>query len=572
MPPKLTPVDHDPFAEADTPPVGKLVPVEGDPFKDPPKTYAAADVPGEAVSNLLPSVIKQFESMGSALAHPLDTASSVARLAMSPIMDPVATGALAVAPKLPDSVRRIVELLAHSQLEPAAALRKDYGDAYGSWDKIKRTAAEDPARLLMDLSIPFTGGAAAAPRATGTLAKAAGAIGKATDLPGRVAQGAAKAAEILPTEGLGLTTAAGATPFKEAAKTGFYGGQGGIDFRAAMRSGASTDDVVGLAKQGIQTMKDRMMAVYQKAKDDPTHGWSKDATVLDFTPIDTAWTKLRDSYLTKSGKRKVGDAEWNKIQDIGETINEWRADPASHTVEGLDGLKQRIANFADKDTHPQVMRAATRMSNAVKDEIVRQAPGYATAMKDYAKASKALEDMESAFSLGRNGAAQTSMSKLQSIMRNNASTQYGHRLEKVGQLEHEGLINLMSTLAGHSLNSWSPRGITRGVVGGMAPAGAAALGAGMTLPTLGAGLAGLASTSPRLMGEAVHGAGRVAGIPFRAARRLGAELPAGYSSLPNDLLRDLSYAPFSYPGRQIERIIGEERPERRRGGYFSGRP
>lgn len=567
MPPKLVPVDDDPFATESPPPVGKLVPVDHDPFAPVPKSYAAADVPLEAANNFLPDLGDTVANIGKAAITP-STYDNLAKLGRSPIANPLAVVALMLSPHLPESMRSKVQEMAKSQLAPTKAIFDDYKNAYGDWDSIKRTAAEHPVRVLSDLSIPLTGGSAAASK-VGMLGKTLNVAGKIADVPALAANGLGKTAEVLATQGLGKTTGAGATAISEAARTGFYGGEAGADFREALKAGASTDDIVGLAKEGVQTMKDKMLAKYQAAKDDPTHGWAGDPTTLDFQPITDSWKKLRDSYLTRSGKVKVGDSEWNQIQGIGETVADWEKDPASHTVEGLDGLKQRLQDFADpKGAHPQVLRASTNMANAVKDEIVKQAPGYAEAMKNYSVASKHLKDMTDAFSLGRNASAQTAMSKLQSVMRNDVSTIYGHRTEKAAQLENEGLVSLLPKLAGHSLNSWTPRGIAGGMLGGFAPAGAAAAFTGMSLPTAGGAVAGIAAMSPRLMGNMSHLAGRAAGLPFRAGRLAGAYLPEGYHNAPIDAMK----APFSYPARQAYRIEGEEDPEQRaRGGYFAGR-
>ena len=94
-------------------------------------------------------------------------------------------------------------------------------------------------------------------------------------------------------------------------------------------------------------------------------------------------------------------------------------------------------------------------------------------------------------SLNNKAAAGTVLRKLQSVMRNNASTNYGARLELLKNLD----ADLLPALAGQSLNQLTPRGIQRAVGGGQIAAGAfGAVDPVSLIPSL-------ALQSPRLAGE-----------------------------------------------------------------------
>jgi hypothetical protein len=120
-------------------------------------------------------------------------------------------------------------------------------------------------------------------------------------------------------------------------------------------------------------------------------------------------------------------------------------------------------------------------------------------MKAYQEASELTKEIERALSLGQKAAADTSMRKLQSLMRNNVNTNYGNRLDLAKQLEAAGGNEIMPAIAGQALNSFTPRGLQ-----GVAATGLG--GFGIANP---ATLAALPLTSPRLMGEAAYGLGKV---------------------------------------------------------------
>jgi len=228
-------------------------------------------------------------------------------------------------------------------------------------------------------------------------------------------------------------------------------------------------------------------------------GVSADKTVIDFAPIDKAVSTLQAMGNYKG--QVINKNASGVVDDISGLVQKWKGlDPTEfHTPEGLDALKQAISDIRDTTQFGTAARkAADTAYNAVKGEITTQAPTYAKVMKDYSQASETLSEVERALSLGNKAAADTSMRKLQSLMRNNVNTNFGNRLGLAQTLEQSG-ADILPAVAGQSMSSWTPRGLA-----GLAASGA---GAGAALTSNPIGLAALPFTSPRLVGELAYGAG-----------------------------------------------------------------
>jgi hypothetical protein len=115
------------------------------------------------------------------------------------------------------------------------------------------------------------------------------------------------------------------------------------------------------------------------------------------------------------------------------------------------------------------------------------------------------------------------MRKLQSLMRNNVTTNYGQRANLANEMIAAGGQDFMPALAGQALNDFMPRGIQRAGVG----TGGAGLAMTGNIPAA-AGLA--AMSSPRLMGETFYGLGKASGAVNPAI--IEALRKAGYKTAP----------------------------------------
>lgn len=280
----------------------------------------------------------------------------------------------------------------------------------------------------------------------------------------------------------------------EAVETAYKSGRaGGTNFLDNMRGNVPMTDVLDDAKSALTKMRLDRGAQYRQGM----AGVSADKTVIDFAPIDKAVASLKSMGNYKG--QVINKNAAGAVDEISDLVSQWKGlNPKEfHTPEGLDALKQAIGDMRDATQFGTPARkAADTAYNAVKAEINAQAPTYAKVMKDYTQASETLKEVERALSLGNKAAADTSMRKLQSLMRNNVNTNYGNRLGLANTLESNG-AEILPAVAGQAMSSLTPRGLQ----------GVAATGAGLAGFANPATLAALPFTSPRLVGEMAYGLG-----------------------------------------------------------------
>lgn len=472
-----------------------------------PKTWGDALTTG--LMNVPASAGKFAGDIYSAVTSPVETAKSLGMVAAGGMKN-----------LMPESVQKFISSIASEPgkidqaVEMANAVGGEYAKKYGSVEGFKNAIATDPVGVMGDMSILLTGGGSAASKLPGIAGRAGEAVanvGRTID-PLNVAVNAvskpAKLAEMLGSNALGLTTGAGAQSIREAAKAGAAGGTKADAFLGQMRGNAPIEDVVATAKDALSEMYKTRSDAYKTGMG----GVTKDKSVLDFAPIDAAVTKAENigSFHGIPIRENAADA----LAAIRSKIDEFKAgDPAIfRTVEGFDKLKQAISDIQQAQPYGSPARkVADEMYNAVKKEITTQAPAYAKTMGDYEQASALLKDIEGSLSLGKKANIDTSVRKLQSIMRNNANTNYGRRADLGKQLEAAGADTLFPQLAGQMLSSATPRGIQGAT---------SALGGAAALATNPAMLPGLALTSPRLVGEAAYYGGKAGGAAQNIAKAL----------------------------------------------------
>lgn len=281
----------------------------------------------------------------------------------------------------------------------------------------------------------------------------------------------------------------------EAVETAYKAGRsGGTNFLDNMRGNVPFTDVLDDAKTALSKMRVDRGAQYRQGM----AGVSADKTVINFAPIDRAVTSLKSMGNYKG--QTINKNAAGTVDEIADLVTQWKGlDPKEfHTPEGLDALKQAISDIRDTTQFGTAARkAADTAYNAVKGEITTQAPTYAKVMKDYSQASETLQEVERALSLGNKAAADTSMRKLQSLMRNNVNTNYGNRLGLAKTLESNG-AEILPAVAGQAMSSWTPRGLA-----GATATPLAAIAAYANPWTL----AALPASSPRMLGEVAYGLG-----------------------------------------------------------------
>ncbi len=365
------------------------------------------------------------------------------------------------------------------------------------------------------------------PEDAGTGALVGGALPGVVKVAGEAGKMVGRAASGLAKNTLGMTTGAGAETFGTAYRAGK---EGGTTFLDNMRGNVPMTDVLDSAKDALSKMRVERGNQYRSGMVDI----AKDKSVIDFAPIDNAVNSLKTMGSFKG--QVINKNAAGTVDEITGLVSQWKSlNPAEyHTPEGLDALKKAIGDVRDATQFGTPGRkAADTAYNAVKAQIDLQAPTYAKVMKDYSQASDALTEIEKSLSLGNKAAADTSMRKLQSLMRNNVNTNYGNRLGLAKTLEDQG-AEILPAVAGQAASSFTPRGLQ----------GLAASGAGLASFANPATLAALPFTSPRLMGELSYGLGAMNRGIGNAASRVGGAASPLLGGYPRGLLSMEQFAPL----------------------------
>jgi hypothetical protein len=440
-----------------------------------------------AVTNFPASALHFVKDIAQPVRHPIDTGESLVNLG-----------------------RGVMEKLGltsgDAHVQYADAVGKFLKDRYGSVQAVRNTLANDPVGMAGDLSLLLSGGgglAAKLPGIAGRAGELTAAAGRAID-PINIAT--KTATTVAPTIIGEIGTHTGGESLRAAARAGFEGGPAAKALRENMRGTADMTEVVNDARQALGQIRQQRGSEYRAGMAQV----GRNQTVLPFTDIDTAINSMAQvkNYKGQNLSPKT-DAIWREMTD---TIWEWRQlDPREfHTPEGMDALKQKLGNIRDATAYGTPERkVANDIYGAVRNTIVKQAPEYAKVMEGYEQASDLIKQMERTLSINPAATIDTTLRKLQSVLRNNVNTNYGQRAKLVEYLVNSGAPHLMEKLAGQALSSWAPRGLGKLAATESGAAALGALGGGVSGAALGT-LASLPLMSPRAMGEAFYLGGRAA--------------------------------------------------------------
>jgi hypothetical protein len=433
-----------------------------------------------------------------ALSSPIQTGEAILDLA---------SGALQHA--LPEGFD--MGLLDPNNKKVASLVGKYYIDRYGNEEGFKKALATDAVGTLADIATALYGGGAALkgaglaskiPAVTKTGNFVSG-VGTAIDPMSLAIKGAGKVAKGTGAVGAlvsGLTSGTGGKSILEGYKAGLQGGQRSSDFAEQMRQPEMVYKVVDEAKQGLQQIKNKRSNQYKKGMDK----MKNDKTILSFDDIDTSLINALDAISPKG--IVLDEKALGTLQQIIKQVELFRKsdNPLNHTADGFDDLKQNVGNLLNKldaQTDPNARRIVGDVYQSIRSTIEKQAPDYSKIMKDYMDSSDLIFEIEKTLSMGSKSLPDTTLRKLQSIMRNNANTGYGARELLSKKLGNEGTAQrIESMLSGQMVQPLAPRGAARISSPG------AIVGAGATggMP----GMAGAALlSSPRVAGEVAHGAG-----------------------------------------------------------------
>jgi hypothetical protein len=453
------------------------------------------DVPGQAISNLGPSALKFGGDILQTVLDPIGTAENIYDLGkgLFQLMTPGVQ---------PEEAK-------------AKAVGQFFADRYGGWENIKKTVATDPVGFLADFSAITTGGSAALARAPAL----AGSIGKKIQTAASAVDPINIAAKTIGAVGskvaapvAGQLTGIGGDAFiiaNEAARAGGAKAQAFLD-NLRGRGSDRLSQTLDLAKDALLELKQARQTAYLDGML-PIKASNK---TLKFDDIDNAMGDLATSGSYK-GIAIRGSKPQETFQAIQAKIDEFKnLGPENHRAVDFDQMKQAIGEIRDGINvvdSPAAYNLANTIYGKIRQTIVNQDKGYSKVMAEYMDASDLIADIEKTFALkGRKTNIDTSIRKLQSIMRNNVDTSYGRRAELGGKLSETAAgQTLLPALAGQAAAPWTSRGI--GI-----PSKAILTGAAATLNP--AVLFSYPLTMPRVMGEAAYYLGK-GGPALRAAGR-----------------------------------------------------
>lgn len=476
----------------------------------------------------LPSSASNFVgSIYQAVRHPIQTASTVSDLGAGIVMSAMPESWLESLG--PTGLRVLFGERNKEMKDMAQEVGKYYVNRYGSVDKFKLAFAEDPVGILSDVSSVFGAGAALAPAKIAPKLQAVANVIDPVNAAGWALSKTGGALGTATTGILGTTTGAGQQPIREAYAAGREGGQRAAQFSGQMRGTRSLTEPLDIAKRNLDAIRQQRSDQYRSGMIDITN----DKSVLEFGDIDKA---IESAYSSVTFKDKpTNNLAVNKLAEAKAYIDDWKAlDPAEyHTPEGMDALKRQVNSILEDIPYAnaQARRAVGGVHDAVKKTITTQAPTYANVMSDYSNMSDLISEVEKSLSLNPNASVDTTMRKLQSIMRNNANTNYGQRLGVAQQMQQMGGESFMPALAGQSLSQAMPRGIQGGV------AGITSLG-GYTLGGLPGAVAAGVMQSPRAMGELAYGTGAMVRKADQATKYID---PRIQRMMTDPLTRNLLY-------------------------------
>jgi hypothetical protein len=453
---------------------------------------SAGQLAKETVSNVPSSAVRFGESVAQPILHPVQTVENLAAIGKG-------------------VMQKLGIVSGRDATQYADAVGKFLVDRYGSKDAILKTLVTDPVGIMADVSTVLSAGGSLAVRAPGLL----GRVGEAAQTAGRVTNplSAVVPAAKVAAEGLGITTGAGSEAIRTAAAAGAEGGEASKAFLEQMRGAAPAEEVVSDARAAVSNLRQQRGNIYRQEM----ASIGGDKTVLSFDDVDKAVTGTVKKFKGVNISPSVG-AVYEKLRDY---VTQWKSlDPAEyHTAEGFDALKQLVGDVRESTKYGTAERkAADDVYNAIKNTIVKQNPKYGEIMKGYQQASDQINEIEKTLSTNPKASIDTALRKITSALRDNVNTNYGKRKELVGFLARSGAKNLLQKIAGQALKAKAPRGLAGQLgVAGLGIESMQALLAASN-PLLAAKIAAAAGlTSPRLVGEAAHLAGRASRLPFRGA-------------------------------------------------------
>tara|TARA_X000000368_G_scaffold349753_1_gene289940 strand:- start:2106 stop:3764 length:1659 start_codon:yes stop_codon:yes gene_type:complete len=442
-------------------------------------------------SNVVPSAMHFGKTMWEMVSSPVQTAKNI--------------GALG------SSVISLVKDGEQGNEQLARDVGQFFADRYGGFENVAQTLRDDPIGFLADASIILTGGASLSARVPTAMAGAVSKnINKVAVAIDPINVGVKVTANTLTKGGgalvnvLGNTTGVGSKALTVAYLSGKSGGSNMAHLTEHMRNSKKIDETLTTAQKLIKELRDNNKNVFIEGK----NGMNLAETPMDINIINKILMDFKNKNTFASASTLSTKAQ-KKLKIIEKHIEIWNKNPALHNAKGFDMLKKLIdaeyptgvGNLGDS------AMVVADIRSSIKDAVVKAVPEYANVMKTYEDAINVSKEIEKGLALTKNSASHTTLTKLNTAIKNNSASQFGNKANALALLDDTG--RLESMIAGDALNSWSPRGIS----GTIMPYGAGTLGLSSGVSGgMGTGLltggALLAGSSPRLMGNLALGAGK----------------------------------------------------------------
>lgn len=545
--------------------------------------YSAADEAASKNAGLGASVAQGLRNVPESIAQGVMGVAAIPKDALLSVLGGERIG---LYKSIPDLALELVKTgyLGAPTGETTKAVTQMLEDRYGGLNNIQRSAIKDPMGMAADLSMVLTGGGSLvgrAPGALGKLGEATAQVGRAIDplsgVTGIVTEGvpaaysAARSAAPAAIEGLenapsnliGMPSGAGGAAVREATGAGFERGMSGAEtprsqaFTENMRNapGAAAGNVAA-AKEAVDRL--RAQNYQQYLKDTASLGINPQP--LDFGKVQQRIEDIKpanyDDYLGMTN-RPTEHLAWERMK---QTVDEYGAQAAKNPdlllPVNVDNFKQNLFDIGSKATGSFDSKAAgiaDQAYGAVRGLIAESDPLYDAAMKTSQQGIEAVKELEHAFSLApgkdRRVNVDAATRKLQSIWRNNASTNYGQRVslgELLAHYDPEGVVKAGG--AGQMLSSPYPRGLSGSVAAGSIFGGAA------VNPLV---LAALPTLMPRVVGEVAHAAGRAAGTGARYGKTLLEKAEPVVDFYNNNPTLTLAAGQLGSRGYDVERLLNQ---------------
>lgn len=437
----------------------------------------------KATANVPSSLVNLGFNLLNAAAHPINTLTGIGNATLGAVQSGVkkTTGY-----EIPDNTAK----------ETFNALSTALKDRYGSWDNLQRTATNDPAGFGADVFSILEGGASLA----GKGAEFGNLVSKTAEASILPIRKAAQLGTRIVGETEGALTGTGYGVIKEGMNSAMEGGTKGKAFQEGLRGKVSPEQLVDQAKTALETVENTRNSNYQEM----LKKLKPDGTTYNIEAIKTeADTQLGRFKINKKpngtldfsrSKFALDPGAQNDITKLYDYVQSYGTKAEDATALGVDNLKQVLGGYYSPNSD---YRAFTDALRSKARQVIENAPGYSTEMKNYSEMTENIRDIKQSLSLGDKTAAETAFKKLTSALRTNND----FRRSLIAQLDEVTGGTLSSKIAGQQLSEVLPRGLVRTLeVAG----GGAALVKGVDIVSL---LISAISTSPRVVGEFINALG-----------------------------------------------------------------